>query len=184
MSVICAAIQTEGDFSPPAKYFSTTNNTPAPITTTVSGYSTYTPLFSGRAKKIFKGKNNRVLSLPYELSVYSSTAPIEILVFKNCTLSGSLWLYDPGIESALEGDVHATEVVGVGLAQRTLFSQLITPGQANKVDLSSVFTFDGEQIHRKSDIDDDPDIYTVAAITMQSDHVTYVNTSVSWKQIE
>lgn len=167
----CTSIKSEGGSYSPYKTFGADNGVNKTITST-----TAIPLFSGRAKQLFKTLPNRKYALPCEVNAFTSTAPIIIELIKNGSLTGSTWAGDFGAESCMESDISASAITG-GVV---LCSHIVK--DIKDIDLTKIFNKSGELISRKAIISDTPDIYTFTA-KLLSAGTTDVRISVSWKEI-
>lgn len=172
MRVYCSVVKSEGPLSSPYKTFAGDNGT----NVTVASDTVYTPLFSGRAKQLFKTLSNRLYALPCEVDVITTTTPIIVELVKNATLTGATWAGDAGTESCMEMDMAASAATG-GLV---MCSHIVK--DIKTLDLSKMFNNDAEIISRKAVITDTPDIYTFRAKTVSNATTTSVRLSVNWRE--
>lgn len=165
-------VKSEGELSSPYTTFASDNGS----NVTVSSTTTYTPIFSGRAKQLFKSLTNRKYALPCEVGVISTSAPIIIELVKNATLTGATWAGDMGTDSCMEADMTATQATGGVI----LCSYIVK--DVKDIDVSKIFNNDAEMITRKAVAADTPDIYTFRA-KLVSTGTTDVRIAVNWKEL-
>ena len=177
MRVVCCTVGCEGDFKPQHIGFSPQFDTP-PIA--VNSF-TEKPLFSARSKVEFKGKENRAVILARTLTGIVTGAPIAIRIYKNATLTGDLWVLDPGPSSSGELDGNATAVTG----GRLLWSKILAPNESIEQDISYLFNYEqGETIKRHANIAE-YDTYTLTARLIDPDDPpAKVSITLNWLEIQ
>jgi hypothetical protein len=171
--VYCSIVKSEGDMSSPYKTFAADNGSNVSVASDV----TYVPIFSGRAKQLFKTSDNRSYALPSSLDVIALNAPIIIELVKNSTLTGATWTGDAGTESCMETDTAAT----ISTGGTVLCSHLVNGSK--DISLTNFFNNDGELISRKAVITDAPDIYTIRAKLMAAGTAASVRVAITWKEM-
>lgn len=169
--IYCSNIKSEGDFTPPEKLFSG-NSGP------VKAVTTRTPIMSFRPIEVFKGKPNRVWTLPVLLHVYSDTATVLFEIVKNGTLVGSVFGAADS-ETSMEADISATSIS----SGSAIYSQFAYPNLANEIDLTRIFSMDNEVVARKATITDAPDTYTICCTSI-SGTSTNVKLAANWKELQ
>jgi len=125
-------------------------------TKTIDWTGSFRPLFSLRPKQTLLGKDNRSISIPKRLQLYSSAAPIVFQIQKWPVLTGDTWTAPANAYGALEGDTAATT------------ASFGTPVMTDMVKTNDVHYHDfdtswnrGFKIHRKADITDGSCPWTV-----------------------
>jgi hypothetical protein len=177
MRVVCCTVACEGDFKPSYQSFTVPHILPM---STVSSYDPIHTLFSGRAKQLFKGQDNRVVILPIDFSVYSYSSPVILQLVKNPSLEDATWTIDPGPGSGFEIDG-----TGAATGGTVIFRKVVAPGQAIEFDLTYLFNYEqGETVKRHADINA-YDVYSLQARLLQSgDNATMISCSLNWVEIQ
>lgn len=178
MRMVCCSVSCEGAFSPQYRSFSSPYELPPSEIST----SSYAPLFSGRAKQMFKGKDNRIVILPRSISIYvHGTSPVAMSFIKNGTLTNDSWTLDIGPESGTEIDGTATDIAG----GRTIWTRVVAPGKPLELNLEYLFNLEqGETVIRHADVLNYDSFTLMGRLLVTGDPVASVNVSINWIEIQ
>lgn len=135
-----ATVRCEGKYDPTYRHFSAVM---PPITLNSTNW---TYLFGFRPAQTYKGKVNRISGYGQESSIYSTSLPFRLAVFKNPIITGANWS-SMNPESAIEGDMSASSFSGGTIIR----SAVLSPGSSQRLDMASVFNLRGEVLRLHQD---------------------------------
>lgn len=165
-------VKTEGVYEPKEHHYSgsVSNSTCTTADTCV---------MSVRSKQTYKTLDNRVIAHATKVSIFSTTEPVLVQLVKNATLTGTpTWANSVSDDSSVEYDTGATLATG-----GTVLACVIVPvGLPAKLDLTEVFSFDGEAIERRALITLF-DTYSFR-VTRLSGTTTDVTLALDWHEID
>jgi hypothetical protein len=130
-------------------------------------------MFSTKAAKTRLGKENRSITVPFKLSMYSSHVPILFQVQKWPTLTGDTWTVPAQAQSAVIADATATTASN-GIV---VTSNIVVPGQLYEHHFHTDNWDESNKIIRKNDINDENCAWTVVAKLLSSE--TYPSSSLT-----
>jgi hypothetical protein len=129
------------------------------LTKTIDWTGSFRPIFSNKSVKTYLGKENRSITIPRKLSMYSSHAPVLFQIHQWATLTGATWTVPPQQYSLNVADATATTA-----SNGVVVMSSIVPAQTL---FEHIFPLDrwedAFKIMRKGDIDDEDCGYTVVA---------------------
>jgi hypothetical protein len=156
-----------------APYIDKILGTTTELTKAVSWTGSFRPMFSTKAAKTRLGKENRSITVPFKLSMYSSHVPILFQVQKWPTLTGDTWTVPAQAQSAVIADATATTASN-GIV---VTSNIVDPGQLYEHHFHTDNWDESNKIIRKNDINDENCAWTVVAKLLSSE--TYPSSSLT-----
>jgi len=183
MTVICTAVKTEGDFSPPEKHFTFVSVSTIQI---VAAASTV-PLFSMRPLQTLNTFDNRAWIFPERFDVFSDIATgddvaVVVEVSRNPVLVSASFDQTVSTDSVVAIDISAISVSAV--TGEIIAAGFVDANGPAQIDVNDVFHFDGEHLIRKADITATPDHYTIHARTIPTTGSADVLVMVKWREIQ